>query len=273
MKLKKWFLMRKKRDAVASQPQPQESSLTATSAVRTTTNTNTNTNTQTPSFEEHTQPNLEQRPYVSSSASRPFPFARRKEFRSFQKKANVGLYEYFCSSLHVACIEGLSPDIVSWILAEHGHQALSETDINGKSPLHYTIMGIFGNKMSLANGLKIIQMICSIKSSLINNVDKEGKAPLDLVHDARNAHVKSESSNGSSEETLERKSTIDTLNVFLRELSVAHYRRQKKQWEEGGYQIHFPDSSSASMVTLNGETVGSDGDTLTMACTTACESG
>ena len=271
MKLKKWFLIRKKRDADASQRQPQEPSLTATSAVRST--TNTNTNTQTASFEEHFIPNLEQRPYVSSSASRPFPFASRKEFRSFQKKANVGLYEYFCSSIHVACIEGLSPDIVSWILVEHGHQALSETDINGKTALHYTIMGIFGNKMSLANGLKIIQIICSIKSSLINDVDKEGKSPLDLVHEANNAHAKLERSNGSSEETLETKSTIDTLSIFLRKLSVAHYRRQKQQWEEGGYQIHLPGSSSASMVTLNGETVGSDGDTLTMACTTACESG
>ena len=31
------------------------------------------------------------------------------------------------------------------------------------------------------------------------------------------------------------KSTIDTLNTFLGEISVAHYRRQKKQWEEGAY--------------------------------------
>ena len=54
---------------------------------------------------------------------------------------------------------------------------------------------------------------------------------------------------------------------------MAHYCHQKKQWEEGAYQIHFPDSSIASMVTLNGETVGSDGDTLMMAYTTACESG
>ena len=72
---------------------------------------------------------------------------------------------------------------------------------------------------------------------------------------------------------MERKSNIDTLNTSLREVSVAHYCHQKKQWEEGAYQTHFPDSSIASMVTLNGETVGSDGDTLMMAYTTACESG
>ncbi len=125
--------------------------------------------------------------------------------------------------LHLACLNGNSPSVIAFLLAQNRTLASSK-DKDHRVPLHQITECLCRDEIDFKEGLKIIDILCRYNCIMIHANDINNNAPIDVVHTAANAARRQKN---NSEEVKRLKKVIK----FLRKISFKVYKLQKEAWE------------------------------------------
>jgi hypothetical protein len=157
--------------------------------------------------------------------------------------------------LHVACLNGASPEAVLYLLNHYSHLAKAR-DRDNRLPLHHAVECLCRDEIEFNEGAQVINYLIEVFPDAIHASDKHHDSPIDLVQLAR------------------MKSTIDSkefkrlsnLYVMLRDIGIRVYKNRKLQWESAGYdatctKVNSCDTKSRSTVSTKDSSVGSSFNT------------
>jgi hypothetical protein len=155
--------------------------------------------------------------------------------------------------LHVACLNGASPEAVLYLLDQHTHLAKAR-DRDNRLPLHHAVECLCRDEIEFNEGAQVINYLIEAYPDAIHASDKHQDSPIDLVQLAR------------------MKSTIDSkefkrlsnLYVMLREISIRVYKNKKVKWEGAGYdtmKMKMCDAKSRSTVSTKESSIASSFNT------------
>ena len=155
------------------------------------------------------------------------PYRDIKALRKLLMKANLDIFDSGFNCVHIACIEGLSPKVIGWMLSESHMRSLAvDPDTTGKLPIHHIVISVCEGKVSLENGLEIIDMLLSVQPTMIHHGDNNWNSPIDLIIEGYRNFMDREL------QKTNRGITLDKLSLHLRKIGIDQYRQQKKRCEE-----------------------------------------
>ncbi len=135
---------------------------------------------------------------------------------------------YGANSLHLACLNGASPDSVAHI-ANHCSDLVDSKDIDQRTPLHHAVECICHDEIDFKSWTQVVDILCRFDCSIIHNSDMNENCPIDIVHIAINRV--GESNNIEESKKLAELNRLGKVMRFLRKLSIGVYRLKKKHWE------------------------------------------
>ncbi len=135
---------------------------------------------------------------------------------------------YGANSLHLACLNGASPESVAHI-ANLCSDLVDSRDVDQRTPLHHAVECICHNEIDFKSWTQIVDILCRFDCSTIHNSDANENSPIDIVHIAIN-RVGVSTNIEESVKLVELK-RLGKVMRFLRKLSIEVYRLKKKQWE------------------------------------------
>lgn len=145
--------------------------------------------------------------------------------------------------LHIACLNGASHETISYLL--QSRQGLAHIrDRDRRIPLHHMVECLCRDEIDFTEGLHILKLLTSSYPDGINNTDRCGDTPIDLVQVARMEE-------DPSSEEYER---LTRIYRVLRSIGILVYRQQKMQWEADGFDSSksvVSDQKSLSTATTN----------------------
>jgi len=162
--------------------------------------------------------------------------------------------------LHLACLNGTTPDIIRLIMDSDGGKSAHVVDRDDYTVLHHAVEYVClmverrytscNNVYSMSNEssdsirsehedyLEIIKLLCRTAPEMVNKVTKDsGDSPLDIPQ------IIMMKKSGSK---CERDTRLKEVYRLLRETSIYEYRTKKKQWEHEGSSLR--ESSCCSTV-------------------------
>jgi len=151
--------------------------------------------------------------------------------------------------LHVACLNGASPEAIRYLLDRHNYLAKAR-DRDNRVPLHHAVECLCRDETEFNEGAQVINYLIEVYPDAIHASDKHHDSPIDLVQLAR------------------MKSTIDSkefkrlsnLYVLLRGISIRVYKNSKVNWENAGHdttKATICDAKSRSTVSTKASSVAS----------------
>ncbi len=178
-----------------------------------------------------------------SSRSSPIFFPWNMKYREMKdlKKVlttvnNESSTENRYNSLHIACRECLSYGIIGWMLSEPNIRPLAlEPDASGRLPLHHMVISICERKISLMNGLEIIDLFFSMHPCTIFHGDDELHTPADLIMEKYidlMPCIDFDEKNKGEVEMSDQERVVYDLRSHLRKLALQQYRQDKMRFEE-----------------------------------------
>lgn len=138
------------------------------------------------------------------------------------------------SPLHLACLNGAAPDCVK-VLIEKYPSLVPERDSDLRTPLHHAVEYVCSMEHRNDDGdrssvLDIVQMLIDVNPETVNMTDKKGDSPMDLAHVVM---LETDSSSYSEDESIFSRAGL--LLRYLQQISIQVYLRNKRLWEEEGY--------------------------------------
>lgn len=132
--------------------------------------------------------------------------------------------------LHLACYNGLSLRSLDYILENCTEQnrvlCVNREDIEGNLPLHVASECVCRDKISLEEGLKVVERLFNVCPDTIHHMNHNKETALDVVYNyLRHIHT----------ESIEYQK-LDKFYKMLRMFCLNAYTSKKQQWEMESYQ-------------------------------------
>lgn len=132
---------------------------------------------------------------------------------------------YGATPLHIACLNGSSPQSVKYLIDISGGELVRARDVDERVPLHHAVECLARNEISFNDAKECIQRLLKVDSSLIHCNDKNSDTPIDIVQIARmNDHGKPS-----------KNDPLQKLYKLLTDFSIMEYKRNKERWESQGF--------------------------------------
>lgn len=134
------------------------------------------------------------------------------------------------TALHVACLNGASPNLVDLLLKRHDEIAY-EVDLDKRGALHHAVEYacdrevIHHEDYTHDTYVDVIQNLCNAAPDMLYCYDNTGETPIDLVQRIKRKNEKS----GPMYEKLQ------LIYLELTAQSVKLYRENRRRWELEGY--------------------------------------
>jgi hypothetical protein len=167
--------------------------------------------------------------------------------------------------LHLACLNGTTPDIIRLILDSDGGKSARAVDRDDYTVLHHAVEYVcllierrytsknqmYSSSLESSDSirsehedyLEIIKQLCRTAPEMVNKVTKDsGDTPLDIpqIIMMKNSGAR-----------FERDARLAEVYRLLRETSIYVYRTKKKQWEIEGSISRKPESEDTTMACEN----------------------
>jgi ankyrin repeat protein len=140
---------------------------------------------------------------------------------------------YGATALHVACLNGQTYEIIEYLLNRCPSTAFVVDLEASRTPLHHITECLCMGEIDVISGKKVILKLFQINASAIFQPDKCGDTPIDIVQISRILRP-------------EHEVYLLDLYVFMKELAIFLYKRNKLSWEEHSPYRHSVDSVSQS---------------------------
>jgi hypothetical protein len=156
-------------------------------------------------------------------------------------------HELYFSPLHIACIQGLPPNVISLLIEKQlpedqlylYESVVTANNKSGTIPLHCIVRCICDGGIPYNEGVEIIDLLCNKDITAIHSVDNDLNSPLDLAYIVlvrkERAMKMSSKEKFSSLASKTQIQMIRVLLMYLRRISINAYRRYKKQCEHDHY--------------------------------------
>jgi len=130
--------------------------------------------------------------------------------------------------LHLACYKGASFDAISHLLStcspSHRKMLVNARDKDGRVPVQIAVECICRDKISLEEGMQIVQILHEADPFIIHNSDESMHNAIDVVFlSLIDIHSQSD-----------EYKRLFKLYSFVRSLSIEAYKEKKKLWERNG---------------------------------------
>ena len=139
--------------------------------------------------------------------------------------------------LQKACFLGRPPRTIKSIIMKQACAAGTPESITGRLPLHYIVIHLCQDEKSLKQqqfDLRIVNLLVDAYLPAIHHADKFNDTPLDIVHNIMMVFRRREggTSLDRSQGGGRRQQMLGSLLRYLRQISIAKYRAEKKMWEK-----------------------------------------
>lgn len=170
----------------------------------------------------------------------------RMIMRTTNRIAIATSHKFKLSPLHVACIQGLPPDVISLLMEQElpqHQQHLNQSIVHvrtdtGAISLHCIVQCICDGGIPYSEGVEIIDLLCNKDISTIHSVNNDMDSPLDLAHMVmvRKEEMKRKPSEMNTLSLETQIQMIRVLLMHLRRISTNAYRSHKRQCEKDRYE-------------------------------------
>mmetsp|Transcript_16923 Transcript_16923/g.21414 ORF Transcript_16923/g.21414 Transcript_16923/m.21414 type:complete len:293 (-) Transcript_16923:178-1056(-) len=140
------------------------------------------------------------------------------------------------SPLHIACLNGAPLHSIKLLVQRYPH-LVPDRDSDLRTPLHHAVEficrmdnGVLHQDQDSQSMLDIVKELISVSPDTIHWTDKHGDSPLDLTHIIM---IETDSSSFTEDESTFRR--VEQLYRFLKKESIKTYLRNKKKWEQIGF--------------------------------------
>lgn len=134
---------------------------------------------------------------------------------------------YGASCLHIACLNGSSLEAIDYLVSNFPH-LIDSTDNDKRIPLHHAVEFACQcqNQADENFYLEMIATLCKVKPETIFCSDVAHDSPIDLSQ-----MFKLSSDHGDHDR-------LDKIYYLLQHYGIEQYMRQKKKWEQEGYDTN-----------------------------------